>query len=398
MPIVRSPCTLRVPAHRARPGAGLADVAAQQQQVHQHLDGGDAAPVLGDAHAPADDRRACCRRRARAASRESARAQARLALRCRSQRGRARCRGQRLEARGVLRDEVRGRRASRVRRIDASSIAGRARRGRRRCAAGSSARRSACSSRVSMSSGLLRIGEALQPALAQRVEGDDAAAALGRRAQLAEHARVVGAGVLAEHEDRVGLLEVLERDRALAAADLLDQRDARGLVAHVRAVRQVVGAELAHEQLVQERGLVARCGPRCRTAPRSGEASALQRCARSARRPRPRRSARSGRWRRRSASARSAGPAPRASGRSCAASSATVCAAKNVRRRRASTVASAATALTPFSQNSKVECVVAVGPGAARAVEAVAAGWCAAWCRAPITSDALARAAPATSA
>ena len=44
---------------------------------------------------------------------------------------------------------------------------------------------------------------------------------------------------------------------------------ARGrLVAHVRAVRQVVRAERADEQLVDERGLVARARRRCRTRPR----------------------------------------------------------------------------------------------------------------------------------
>ena len=54
------------------------------------------------------------------------------------------------------------------------------------------------------------------------------------------------------------MLEILQRHRPLADAVALRQRRARGLVAHVRAVRQVVGAELANEELVEEGGLVAR--------------------------------------------------------------------------------------------------------------------------------------------
>ena len=73
-----------------------------------------------------------------------------------------------------------------------------------------------------------------------------------------QHARVVRARVLTEHEDRVAELEVGERDRALAFADRLAQPRAARLVTHVRAVGQVVRAELAREQLAQERGLVAR--------------------------------------------------------------------------------------------------------------------------------------------
>ena len=47
-----------------------------------------------------------------------------------------------------------------------------------------------------------------------------------------------------------------QADAALADADRLGERDRGRLVAHVRAVRQVVGAEGADEQLVGERGLV----------------------------------------------------------------------------------------------------------------------------------------------
>ena len=64
--------------------------------------------------------------------------------------------------------------------------------------------------------------ETLQATLLERVEADHLGATLDRLAQRFEHARVVGAGVLAEHEDGVGVLEVVEGDAALADADALD--------------------------------------------------------------------------------------------------------------------------------------------------------------------------------
>jgi hypothetical protein len=75
----------------------------------------------------------------------------------------------------------------------------------------------------------------------------------------AEHPRVVGARVLPDDHDQPGVVgDVLQRDGALADADHLGQRGAARLVAHIGAVGQVVGAEPAREQLVGERGLVAR--------------------------------------------------------------------------------------------------------------------------------------------
>ena len=54
-----------VAAHRADAGAGLADIAAQQQQVDHHLDGLDALAVLREAHAVDDDDRFGARHRPR---------------------------------------------------------------------------------------------------------------------------------------------------------------------------------------------------------------------------------------------------------------------------------------------------------------------------------------------
>ena len=45
-----------VPAHRAHPGAGLANHAAQQQKVGEFGDRGHRVGVLRDAHRPAHDR------------------------------------------------------------------------------------------------------------------------------------------------------------------------------------------------------------------------------------------------------------------------------------------------------------------------------------------------------
>jgi hypothetical protein len=104
---------------------------------------------------------------------------------------------------------------------------------------------------------VLRVLEAFQAALFERVEAHHLGAALDRLAQRFEHARVVGAGVLADDEDRVGQLQVVEHHGALAHAEGLRHARAAGFVAHVRAVGEVVGAVGAHEQLVEERRLVA---------------------------------------------------------------------------------------------------------------------------------------------
>ena len=103
----------------------------------------------------------------------------------------------------------------------------------------------------------LGIGKALQPALAQGIEADNAGASPRGGPQFAQHARMVGARVVAEGEDGVRLLEIVQRHRALAGADGAFERHAAGLVAHVGAIGEVVGAELASEQLVQESRFVA---------------------------------------------------------------------------------------------------------------------------------------------
>ncbi|MNF69502.1 hypothetical protein D3C84_513880 [compost metagenome] len=104
---------------------------------------------------------------------------------------------------------------------------------------------------------VLRMLEALQATLFQRVDAHHLRAALHRFAQRFEHSRVVGAGVLAPDENRIGVFEVVEGHGAFADPDALRQRDTAGLVAHVRAVGEVVGAVGAHEQLIEVRRFVA---------------------------------------------------------------------------------------------------------------------------------------------
>ena len=94
-----------------------------------------------------------------------------------------------------------------------------------------------------------------------------------------EHPGVVGARVLADDDDQVGLVEILEGDAALADADGLGERGAGGLVAHVGAVGQVVGAEARGRRAGRGRRPRCWCGRRCRRAPRRGSRA---RCSSSA--------------------------------------------------------------------------------------------------------------------
>ena len=67
----------------------------------------------------------------------------------------------------------------------------------------------------------LRIGEALEAALAQRIERDNRHAALTYLLQLVQHARAVDPDVLAEEHHAVGMLEIFDFHRADRHADSL---------------------------------------------------------------------------------------------------------------------------------------------------------------------------------
>ncbi|MNY15276.1 hypothetical protein D3C86_1484800 [compost metagenome] len=69
---------------------------------------------------------------------------------------------------------------------------------------------------------------------------------------------MVGAGIVAEAEDRIGMIEILQRHRAFADADGFRKADAGGLVAHVGTIREIVRPIGAHEKLIEKGGLVGR--------------------------------------------------------------------------------------------------------------------------------------------
>ena len=245
-------------AHGTDAGAGLADVAAQQQQVHQELHGLDAGAMLRQAHAidpdhplgPRIDRRRGF---------EGAARQPRPALDVgpimRPHRG-----GELVETvrvlveKGAVEHRLCTGPASLVLRLDQHLAQPDQRRlvppgldlvvlrtDRRRGPGQHLARR-------------LRVRELDQPAFAQRVEGDDRNAAPPRLLQIVQHAWAIAAHILAEEEDAIGFGEILQRHRADRHADAFRQRHRCGLVTHIRAVGQVVRAVKPREQLIHVGG------------------------------------------------------------------------------------------------------------------------------------------------
>ena len=249
-------------AHRADARADAADVAAHQQQVDEHPHRLDARPVLRQAHAVDRDRRRCARidgRGGREARARQARTPLQLLPALRAQPDRevfepVRMLGEErvIEDRSVaalaglvvylqqpLADagecgEVAGRLHLVVLAADPRLVPGQHLRRR------------------------LRVDEADQALLAQRVVGDDRHAAPARLLQRVQHAGAVAAGVLAEEQKAVRLGEIVQRDGADRHPEALRQRYGRGLVAHVGAVRQIVVAVQPGEQCVQVARLVRR--------------------------------------------------------------------------------------------------------------------------------------------
>ena len=104
----------------------------------------------------------------------------------------------------------------------------------------------------------LGIFEAEHAGFGEGVDGDDLAVVACGFLEFGEHARVTGAGVLTDDEDDIGECEVFDFDGAFSDADGGGEGRAGGFVAHVGAVGHVVGAELADEELVEEGGFVGR--------------------------------------------------------------------------------------------------------------------------------------------
>ncbi len=104
----------------------------------------------------------------------------------------------------------------------------------------------------------IRINDTHQPRFGQGIDGNDFRAVLFRVLQAGKHARMIRSRILAENENAIALLEILQRHAAFADADRFVERCAARFVTHVRAIRQVVRPELAREKLIQKRGFVAR--------------------------------------------------------------------------------------------------------------------------------------------
>ena len=236
-------------AYGAQPGATLADVSARDREIDDLLDRGDRVAVLGESHRPAVDRRVGVTNHL-GSSGDLLAGQPGGVLDD-SPVDRVDVLGPRRDASRVLLDE---------RVVDGVPPDQQRPDGLEQCEVAVDLDRQVQVGEVGaladQAAGLLRIAEVDEPGFAQRVDRDDLGAAELGRLEGREHARVVGAGVLAGDHDQLGVVDVAQADAALADADRFRERDARRLVAHVGAVGQVVGAVRADEQLIEERRLV----------------------------------------------------------------------------------------------------------------------------------------------
>jgi hypothetical protein len=202
LPDAHGPVALHVAvaAHRAHPSSRLADGAPQQQEVHDLADGGHRVGVLGQAHGPAHD----------GARRGEHVVRRRLDLRAVEAGGledvlpghRPQVPGQGVEALAVRGHEpVVDRPGTRVggvaldqdaiERLEQGQVAVQANLQEAVGQRGPPAQQAPCR---------LRVGEGQQPGLGQRVHRDDAGAVALGPLEGREHPGVVGARVLADHD------------------------------------------------------------------------------------------------------------------------------------------------------------------------------------------------------
>ena len=251
---------VRMAADRADPSSGLAEIPAQQQQIYHLLHVCGTEAVLGDPHAVDDDDGARPHIDGRHAlqlfARQTADAQYVFPI------GLAEIVCERLEAVCLLRDEIE---------IEHWFIALAKRlvmRFQHQLHDALESRDIAADAELAILAGDPRLAEgchldrilgrrkAFKRALPQRVEYDDRHVAARRPMQLGQHPRAVGARVLTDDEDRLGMCEIVEHHGPLADADAFGKADAGRLVAHIRAIGKIVRAEAAREQLIHERRLV----------------------------------------------------------------------------------------------------------------------------------------------
>ena len=243
-----------VPAHGTHSGAGAPDVALKQEHVDDIAQGGHGVLVLCEPHRPAHDRlRGCAHALRELADPLLVEARRDLDLAPGHLRGRLGVLGVTRRVRvderrvehaamdGVLFDEVLAD-ADEQRLVAAETdlyeVVGELRAAEDHAARG------------------LRILEVQEAGFWQRVDRDDRRAALLRLLERGEHARVVRPRVLPGDDQQISVVDVGDRHGALADAERLSESGSARLVAHVRAVGQVVRAVATHEQLIEERRLV----------------------------------------------------------------------------------------------------------------------------------------------
>ena len=247
---------IAVSANGACSGTRATDVSAQQKKVHHLLNVGDSVAVLGEPHRPATNHRARAeidlRRFFNLLAVESTLLEENLPRSFRDEAAiflesvRVALQKIMIEDRavglGFFQNEFRHRADGGHVASDLNLVVMRA------------DRRAAAEEHVD---GILGMREIQETRFLERIETHNPRAALRGFLQLGEHARVVGAGILAEDKDCVGFFKILERHSAFASSNRFGHPDAARLVAHVRAVGEIVRPEKPAEELVKERRLVA---------------------------------------------------------------------------------------------------------------------------------------------
>ena len=248
-----------VAAYGAHSGAGAPDIALQEEQVHHVAQRRDRMLVLRQTHRPAHDRRGRCDHQV-----------ADFPHLCLAEprRGLELGPGCRLQAIGVggevarvLRQEV-GVEDAGLAGLDAPVVLLEqvlAERLEQRLIAAHADLDELVGDRGAVTddaAGGLRVLEPHETRLGERVDRDDRGALEFGLLECTEHPGVVGRRVLSRDDDEARVVDVLDGDGAFADPERLRERDAAGLVAHVRAVGQVVRAEPPHQELVEECGLV----------------------------------------------------------------------------------------------------------------------------------------------
>src|SRR5262249_12514180 len=102
----------------------------------------------------------------------------------------------------------------------------------------------------------LRMLKTLETRLSQRIDAYDGRASPHRLLKRRQHARMIRPWILTNDDDALRVLEIMQCHCAFPGADRLAQRVAARLVAHVRAIRQIVRAEHTGQKLVEERRFI----------------------------------------------------------------------------------------------------------------------------------------------